>query len=70
MGVSNQAPDVKAIRQRLCMSQPQFAERFGINLATLREWEHERRAPAGPARTLLILISRIPDSVLDALEAA
>lgn len=69
MGIANHV-DVRAIRQRLCMSQPEFAMKFGVNLATLRDWEHERREPAGPARTLLILISRIPDVVLDALERA
>lgn len=62
--------DVRAIRTRLGMSQPQFAERFGIELPTLRDWEHGRREPSGPAKTLLFLISRIPDSVLDTLEAA
>lgn len=70
MGVTNQTIDVRAVRQRLCMTQEQFAEKFGVNLATLRDWEHERRSPCGPARTLLVVISRIPDSVLDALEAA
>ena len=70
MGIANRSVDVRAIRQRLCMSQPEFAEKFGIELATLRHWEQDQREPSGPAKTLLILISRIPDNVLDALEAA
>lgn len=31
--------DVKRVRRKLGMSQGDFAERFGINTATLRNWE-------------------------------
>jgi len=31
--------DVKAIRQRLDMSQNEFAQRFGFSPSTLRNWE-------------------------------
>lgn len=62
--------NVRKIRIELGLSQPQFAERFGIELNTLRDWEHGRRYPSGPARTLLILISRMPYTVLHHLKAA
>ncbi len=52
--------DVKRIRRKLGMSQSVFAERFGINTATLRNWEQGRRQPEGPARLLLKIIDREP----------
>src|SRR6266540_488230 len=61
--------DVKAIRAKLGMSQDQFANAFALNLATLRDWEQERRMPHGPARTLLQIIDREPDAVRRALAA-
>lgn len=59
----------REVRLRLKLSQPEFAERFGISLPTLREWEQGKKHPSGPSRTLLILISRIPDAVADAIKA-
>jgi putative transcriptional regulator len=59
--------DVSALRARLKMSQDRFAAMFGINAATLRNWEQGRRRPEGPARVLLYVIERNPKAVLDAL---
>jgi putative transcriptional regulator len=62
--------DVKEIRERLKMTQGEFALRFGFSLGTLRQWEQRRRFPDGPARTLLTVIARKPKPVLKALEDA
>jgi putative transcriptional regulator len=59
--------DVKQARKKLGMSQVQFAEQFGINSATLRNWEQGRRQPEGPARVLLAIIDREPEAVQRAL---
>jgi putative transcriptional regulator len=59
--------DVKAIRAKFGLSQNQFAKTFALNLATLRDWEQERRMPHGPARTLLQIIDREPQAVRRAL---
>src|SRR3982074_2896356 len=59
--------DVKAIRAKFGLSQDQFAKTFALNLATLRDWEQERRMPHGPARTLLRIIDREPEAVRPAL---
>jgi putative transcriptional regulator len=61
--------DVKKLREGLCMTQPEFALRFGFSLGTLRQWEQGRRYPDGPARVLLTVISHSPDAVNEALEA-
>ncbi|HEV8680420.1 MAG TPA: helix-turn-helix domain-containing protein [Stellaceae bacterium] len=59
--------DVKAIRAKLGMSQEAFATAFGLKLASLRDWEQQRRMPRGPARTLLKIIDREPAAVRRAL---
>jgi putative transcriptional regulator len=61
--------DVKAIRAKLNLTQPEFAKRFNIPLGTLRDWEQHRRNPDGPARVLLTIIDREPAAVQKALSA-
>ena len=67
--VPPEAVDVKAIRQRLDLSQRAFAAQFGFTLTSVRNWEQGIRRPQGPARILLKVIERHPDAVLDALTA-
>ncbi len=62
--------DIKAIRVKFDMSQERFARTFGLNVAALRDWEQQRRAPRGPARTLLQIIDREPAAVKRALRVA
>jgi putative transcriptional regulator len=59
--------DVKKIRQKLSMSQTEFALMIGVSVATLRNWEQGRRVPEGPARALLKVVAKRPDAVVDAL---
>ena len=61
------ADDVRAIRQRLGLSQEQFAARFGFSVETIRNYEQGHRRPTGPARVLLRVIAREPDAVTRAL---
>ena len=61
------AVDVAAVRGRLGLTQAQFADRFGVSVATLRHWERGDRSPQGPALVLLNLIERDPKGVLRAL---
>jgi putative transcriptional regulator len=49
--------DVKKLREKLGMSQAEFALRYGFSLGTLRQWEQRRRYPDGAARVLLTVIS-------------
>jgi len=64
-----EAVDVKAIRAQVGMSQTEFSASFGISLGTLRHWERGDRQPHGPARVLLMVLSRQPKAVLKALAA-
>lgn len=60
--------DVKAIRQKLGMTQQQFTS-FGFSLSAIRHWEARRRMPEGPARVLLMVIARDPGVVLETLHS-
>ena len=59
--------DVKAIREKVDMSQSEFSRAFGVSKRTLEQWEHGRRVPTGPARAFLTVIAREPDAVRRAL---
>ena len=43
--------DVKAIRNRLGMTQARFSDMFGFSLDAIKHWEGGRRTPEAPART-------------------
>lgn len=62
--------DVKAIRNRLGMTQARFSDTFGFSLDAIKHWEGGRRTPEAPARTLLTVIDRNPAAVLNALNPA
>ena len=61
--------DVRAIRDSLGKSQPEFAMMIGVSVATLRNWEQGRRVPDGPAQALLRVAAQNPEAVADALSA-
>ena len=54
---------VKVLRQRLDMTQAQFAEAFHLPITTLRDWEQHRSTPDAPARALLLAIERDPEAM-------
>jgi putative transcriptional regulator len=62
--------DVKAIRNRLGMTQARFSSTFGFSLDAIKHWEGGRRTPEAPARTLLTVIDKNPTAVLTALNPA
>jgi len=69
-GVKTYTPseiDVQALRQRIGLTQEQFAAKFAISLGTLRHWERGDRKPHGPALVLLRVIEREDRAVLRAL---
>jgi putative transcriptional regulator len=59
--------DIKAIREKLGKSQPEFALMIGVSVATLRNWEQGRRNPEGPARALLRIAEKNPEALVEAL---
>lgn len=61
-------PNPREIRQRLHMTQEQFAARFHLRIGTVRDWEQGKKEPDSAAKTLLRVIERNPEAVLQALE--
>ena len=59
--------DVKAIREKLEMTQEAFSETFAIPVSTLKKWEAGNRIPEGPAKAYLTVIEKNPGAVKKAL---
>ena len=62
--------DVKAIREKLNMTQEVFAETFAIPVSMLKKWETNNRVPEGPAKAYLMVIEKNPGAVKKALHSA
>ena len=58
---------IRALRDGMKLSRQKFAERFGLDVRTLQDWEQGRRVPDRAARVLLTVIDREPDAVVRAL---
>jgi putative transcriptional regulator len=51
-------------RERVGLSQSQFAALLGVSVRTLQEWEQGRKKPSGAARTLLNIARENPKALL------
>jgi DNA-binding transcriptional regulator YiaG len=60
--------DVKALRERLALSQEQFALRFNLPLGTLVNWEQGRVTPDRAANNYLRVIASNPAVAAAAIE--
>ena len=58
----------RRVRRKIGLSQVAFAQRIGVPVDTVRNWEQGKRAPQGPARALLRIIDRAPEAALAALD--
>jgi len=58
-------PPVAEIRKKTGLSQSRFAALLGVSVRTLQDWEQNRRAPSGAARTLLMIAHKNPKALLD-----
>jgi putative transcriptional regulator len=61
---------VKRLRWELGLTQEAFAERYGIPLGTLRDWEQGRAEPDATARTYLKVTKADPKKIAKIYEAA
>lgn len=61
-------PDVKAIRNKIGMSQNEFASLLCISPKTLRLWEKSGRELRGTALVLLNIIDKEPQTILNILK--
>ena len=63
------APDAKQIRAQTGLSQSEFARLIGVKVATLRNWEQQRRHPTGAAAALLTIVAKEPAAAMRALQS-
>jgi putative transcriptional regulator len=61
-------PNPQAIRQKMGLTQKEFARRFEIALGTVQGWEEGTYIPDRTAKTYLRAIERNPEAVIAALE--
>jgi putative transcriptional regulator len=52
---------------KLHLTQEQFAERYGIPLSTLRDWERYRSEPDQAAQSYIEAIAAFPEGIAEAL---
>src|ERR1700757_5184038 len=65
---ARRVPSVRALRQKLNLTQEEFAARFHLPLGTVRDWEQGAHRPDKAAQVLLTVIAKDPDAVARALE--
>jgi putative transcriptional regulator len=66
---ARRVPTVRALRQKMNLTQEQFAARFHLPLGTVRDWEQGAHRPDKAAQVLLTVIARDPDAVARALKS-
>lgn len=64
-----EAPDAKAVREQIGLSQSEFARLMCVSVKTLQNWEQRRRHPTGPAVALLKIMAAAPEVALKSLHA-
>ena len=62
--VFNVPAEIKAIRERMDVSQAEFAGLLGISKRTVQEWEQGRCKPTGAALKLLMVVRSHPEAVM------
>ena len=62
--------DVRAIREGQGLTREQFAERYGLQVRAIQEWEQGRRKPEPAVRAYMLVIKNQPAAVRRALSAA
>lgn len=62
--------DVRAIRIGQRLTREKFAERYGLQVRAIQEWEQGRRRPEPAVRAHMLVINNQPAAVRKALTAA
>lgn len=58
-------PEFVRARNKIGLSQSEFADLLGVSLRTLQDWEQGRRTPSGAARVLLQVAIKHPGALKD-----
>ncbi len=57
----------RRVRQRIGLSQAEFARRIEVSAETIRNWEQGKRSPTGAAKALLRMLDKAPELALQTL---
>ena len=57
----------RRVRQRLGLTQVEFARRIDVPRETIRNWEQGKRRPTGAAKALLRVLDKAPETALRVL---
>ncbi len=60
---------IATARQKIGLSQSEFAKMLGVSLRTLQEWEQGRRNPSGAAKSLITIAIKKPEVIKELLAA-
>ena len=66
----NDADYARTVRGQTGLTQAAFAERIGVPVETVRNWEQGKRSPRGPARALLKVLEQAPAAAFAVLGKA
>jgi putative transcriptional regulator len=66
-GIRIPTVDVSEVRSGTGLTAEEFAERFGLTAASVKNWEAGRSQPYGVARILLAVIASHPEVVDEVL---
>lgn len=66
--IGHDVVDVRALRERLGLTQEQFAWNYALDVSAVRNWEADRRKPDPAALAYLRVIERLPEQVSMVLE--
>ncbi len=67
---ARRVPTVRVLREKLKLTQEEFAMRFHLPLGTVRDWEQGAHRPDRAAQVLLTVIAKDPDAVARALNGS
>lgn len=65
--VRHEISEVRRIRNKLNMSVPEFSKTFGLPQRTVERWDMEDKGITGAVSTLMRVIDKNPDAVINAL---
>lgn len=57
--------DAATARQKVGLSQAEFAALLGVSKRTLQDWEQGRREPSGAAKSLIEVAMKRPDVLVE-----
>ena len=62
-----EATELAIARQKVGLSQAEFAALLGVSKRTLQDWEQGRREPSGAAKSLIEIAMKRPDVLVEVL---